>query len=51
MAFIYMHGENVDYALREKKMRRLLDRLTTMIEEGRLTVHNTARDKKDEPDQ
>lgn len=51
MAFIYMHGENVDYALIEKKMRRLLDRLATMIEEGRLTVHNTARDKKDEPDQ
>lgn len=51
MAFIYMHGENSDYALIEKKMRRLLDRLTTMIEEGRLTVHNNTQDKKDEPDQ
>ncbi|MDE6393491.1 MAG: ribonuclease P protein component [Muribaculaceae bacterium] len=40
MAFIYMHDTNVDYALIEKKMRKLLDRLTTMIEEGSLKIHN-----------
>lgn len=34
IAFIYMHDSNTDYRLIEKKMRRLLDRLTRKIEES-----------------
>lgn len=33
MAFVYIHDDNADYALIEKKMRRLMDKLTRIIED------------------
>ena len=47
MAFVYIHDDNADYSLIEKKMRRLMDKLARIIEDQK-PEHGCAEEKKDE---
>lgn len=48
LAFIYMHNENVDYRLVEKKMRRLLGKIAKSLTPGKPDADSATNGQTDE---